>query len=89
MAHQTSKTLEKQSTPHSIGRLMDANLFVFMFSLFFAISISPGRWRGSSFTGPTSSCEPLLSLHLPAAVLCDQVVCPQQWTPHRQGGRAK
>jgi hypothetical protein len=34
MAHQTSKTLEKQSTPHSIGRLMDANLFVFMFSLF-------------------------------------------------------
>jgi hypothetical protein len=27
MAHQTSKTSQKQSTPHSIGRLMDADFF--------------------------------------------------------------
>jgi hypothetical protein len=27
MAHQTSKMLPKLSTPHSIGRLMDADLF--------------------------------------------------------------
>jgi hypothetical protein len=36
MAHQTSKTSQKQSTPHSIGRLMDANFFggqLFSFSL--------------------------------------------------------
>jgi hypothetical protein len=36
MAHQTSKTAQKQSTPHFIGRLMDADFFgaqVFYFSL--------------------------------------------------------
>jgi hypothetical protein len=36
MAHQTSKPSQKQSTPHSIGRLMDADFFggqVFSFSL--------------------------------------------------------
>jgi hypothetical protein len=50
MAHQTSKTLEKQSIPHSIGRLMDANLFVFMFFSFSLQSrFHRGRWRGSSF----------------------------------------
>jgi hypothetical protein len=27
MANQTSKTSQKQSTPHSIGRLMDADFF--------------------------------------------------------------
>jgi len=36
MAHQTSKTSQKQSTTHSIGRLMDADFFrgqVFSLSL--------------------------------------------------------
>jgi phosphoribosyl-dephospho-CoA transferase len=27
MANQTSRTSQKQSTPHSIGRLMDADFF--------------------------------------------------------------
>jgi hypothetical protein len=27
MAHQTSKTSQKRSTPHSMGRLMDADFF--------------------------------------------------------------
>jgi len=36
MAHQTSNPSQKQSTPHSIGRLMDADLFggqIFSYSL--------------------------------------------------------
>jgi len=32
MAHQTSNTSQKQSTPHSIGRLMDADFSGLVFS---------------------------------------------------------
>lgn len=38
MAHQTSKTSQKQSTPHSIGRLMDADFFGGHFSISRCIS---------------------------------------------------
>jgi hypothetical protein len=49
MAHQTSKTSQKQSTPHSIGRLMDAD---FALSSYFFLVASMSRELEQSL-----SCE--------------------------------
>jgi hypothetical protein len=43
MAHQTSKTSQKQSIPHSIGRLMDADLLRSILSR--CIEIRSKHWR--------------------------------------------
>jgi hypothetical protein len=52
MAHQTSKVLQKQSTPHSIGRLMDAD--------FAGIIIESGVATTCSSSKPTSG-QPIKS----------------------------
>ena len=43
MAHQTSKTSQKQSTPRSIGRLMDADFLWSILSRY--IEIRSKHWR--------------------------------------------
>jgi hypothetical protein len=72
MAHQTSKIPQKQSTPRSIGRLMDADFFG-------VTTLSSSRQRANS-------CSSLGGVKLPKSEVSRRTIPKARWYRSPSGG---